>query len=657
VDAQLELSSGSSAPQVFDAEGKSVPTQVIANEGGKCHFIFLAKVPSVGFAVFSVKESPATPTASLKVSERSLENARYRVTLNDAGDIGSVYDKAAGRELLSQPARLAFQSENSTRYPAWNMDWKDRTNAPRGYVDGPAKFSVVENGPVRVAIQVEREAENSIFTQTIRLAAGGAGDRVEVANKLDWQSKGCSLRAMFPLTVANPLATYNWDLGKIQRGDNDPKKYEVPSHQWFDLTDASGRYGVSILNDTKYGSDKPSDDVVRLTLLYTPTTIPRYYQEQRWQDWGLHEFIYGIYGHIGDWREGKSDWAAARLGQPLLAFRTASHPGKLGRGFSLLQVSSDDVAVRAIKLAENSDQVIVRLQELDGKRRNGVTLTAVSGVDSATEVNGFEQTLAPLKAGRGKLKLSFGTYQLRSLALTPRAPLTLAPPASAPVELPYNLDVFSSRGVKPGGAFDETGATYPSEMIEDAVEAEGVRFQIAPRTGGSSNAVACEDQTIQLPGGDHNRLFLLAASAGGDSEGVFKVDDQATALRVQDWTGYIGQWDNRVFKGTVPELSYSITNELDHINAGFIKRDPLAWFSSHRRLADGSDDIYRYCYLFKYKLPLPAGAKTLTLPNNPHIRVFAVTATQDDNAATQTAWPLYDDFTGRAPVELRGDLK
>jgi alpha-mannosidase len=104
----------------------------------------------------------------------------------------------------------------------------------------------------------------------------------------------------------------------------------------------------------------------------------------------------------------------------------------------------------------------------------------------------------------------------------------------------------------------------------------------------------------------------------------------------------------------VPELTYSITNDLDHIDAGFIKRDPLAWFSSHRRLADGSDDIYRYCYLFKYELPLPAGAKTLTLPNNPHIRVFAVTAALDDNAATQTAWPLYDDFTGRPPVELRG---
>ena len=66
------------------------------------------------------------------------------------------------------------------------------------------------------------------------------------------------------------MATYNWDLGKIQRGNNEPKKFEVPSHQWFDLTDTNGNYGVSILTGAKYGSDKPADNELRLTLLYTP---------------------------------------------------------------------------------------------------------------------------------------------------------------------------------------------------------------------------------------------------------------------------------------------------------------------------------------------------------------------------------------------------
>src|SRR6266404_4916222 len=206
VEAQLDDVHVGTGVQVFNGAGESVPTQMLANENdkdaGKCRFAFVAKAPSVGFAVFSVKEPTAAAArpSLLKVTERSLENERYRVTLNDSGDIAGVFDKAARRELLAAPARLAFLNEKPSNYPAWNMDWKDRTNPPRAYVTGEAKFRVAENGPVRVALEVERRSENSVFTQTIRLASGAAGEWVEVVSQVDWQSSGCCLKAEFPLT-------------------------------------------------------------------------------------------------------------------------------------------------------------------------------------------------------------------------------------------------------------------------------------------------------------------------------------------------------------------------------------------------------------------------------------------------------------------------
>jgi alpha-mannosidase len=660
VEAELEFTNLPAALTVSDGEGRAVPSQLLSTNANKCRFLFLAKAPPVGFAVYSVKsqveDSKAVP---LTVTERSLENEHYRVTLNDAGDIVGVFDKLAKRELLSAPARLAFQTEFPAADPnfrmqfsAWNMDWKDRTNPPRGYLAGAAKFRIAERGPVRVAVEVKRESENSIFTQTIRLAAGGAGERVEIANDVDWQSKTCSLKADFPLTVSNFMATYNWDLGKIQRGNNDPKKFEVPSHQWFDLTDTKGDYGVSILTDTKYGSDKPADNDLRLTLLYTPGVYGPYY-EQRWQDWGRHEFVYGIYGHSNDWRGAKSDWQAGRLGQPLIAFRTAPHDGKLGRSFSLLHLDSDQVAVRAIKMAEDGDQVIVRLQELNGTPAKTLAVTTPGGLTNVTEVTGLEKPLHPVDSADGGLKLDFKPYQLRSLTLTLLPAAKLATPVSTPVAIPYNLDAISFAGTKGGGAFDDAGRTLPAEMINDVVVSEGIKFQIGPRGRGQSNAVVCHGQKIELPAGPHNRVYLLAAAVGGDTQGEFKVDDRAVTVPVQDWGGYIGQWDNRVFKGVVPEESYVVTNDLDHIDAGFIKRDSLGWFASHRHLANGADDIYKYSYLFKYGLDVRDDSKTLTLPDNPRIRVIAVTVAQDDNDATVPLQPLYDDFTGRKPVEMR----
>ena len=142
------------------------------------------------------------------------------------------------------------------------------------------------------------------------------------------------------------VATYNTGVGAIERGNNDPKKFEVPSHQWFDLTDKSGSYGVSILEDSKFGSDKPTDDMLRLTLLYTPG-VRGGYRDEASQDFGIHDMLYAVAGHSGDWRTGGTQWQAARVNEPLIPFQTTRHKGSLGKSFSFLRTSSAAVSVIA----------------------------------------------------------------------------------------------------------------------------------------------------------------------------------------------------------------------------------------------------------------------------------------------------------------------
>ena len=178
---------------------------------------------------------------------------------------------------------------------------------------------MTEHGPVRAAVEITRKSEGSTFVQTVRLSSGNAGNRVEVASCIDWRGKETTLKAVFPLSVSNPEATYNWGFGTVARGNNNEKKYEVPSHQWFDLTDKDGKYGVTVLEDSKYGSDKPADNTVRLTLLYTPG-VRDSYQHQASQDWGRHEMVYALAGHKGDWRSGAAQLNGMRLNNPLLAF-------------------------------------------------------------------------------------------------------------------------------------------------------------------------------------------------------------------------------------------------------------------------------------------------------------------------------------------------
>jgi alpha-mannosidase len=679
VEATVSFAGGvPRAVRVFAPDGREVPAQIAGGrdmaggrDGGAAQILFLARVPSVGYAVYDVRAADsvaasvapnAAPASALRVNDSSLENARYRVKLDASGDVSSIFDKMLGRELLSAPARLAFQTERPHDWPAWNMDWADRQKPPRGYVGGAAKVRVAENGAARVALEVERETEGSKFVQTIRLSAGDAGNRIEFGNIIDWQSREAALKAVFPLTAANSQATYNWDVGTIERGTNDERKFEVPSHQWFDLTDKGGGYGVTVLSDCKYGSDKPDERTLRLTLLYTPglgAGTAWEYHDQTTQDLGRHEFVYGLAAHAGDWRRGETDWQAQRLNQPLIAFQSSPHAGALGKSLSLLETNNSRVRVLALKRAEESDEVVVRLVELDGKRAEQVRLKFAAPVLSAREINGQEQHVGAAEVSRGELVTSFSPYQLRTFALKlAPARARLAAPRSRAVAMPYDLATASPHAMKSVGSFDSAGRSLPAEMLPAEISYAGIRFRLANAAQGKPNTLVARGQTLKLPAGQFTRLYLLAASADGDQRAVFRVGGQPFELTVQHWGGFIGQWDTRRWEqgerqvppGASAEVAARIKEpqfrldpyaRMTGITPGFIKRADVAWYASHHHAPDGTSPPYAYSYLFAYAIDLPTGARTLTLPDNDKIRLMAVTVS-DEGARLRPARPLYD---------------
>jgi alpha-mannosidase len=638
---------------VYGPDGQAVPTQVTSQLGEHATILFLAKAPSVGYAVYEARPVAAPLfNTQLESSANTIENERYRVTLNDDGDVKSIQDKAAGKELLSSPAQLVFQYEKPHEWPSWNMDWNDRKKPPEAVVLGPAQISVVESGPVRVTLEVKRSARGSTFTQQIRLAAGGAGNRVEFATQINWRSLEASLKASFPLSVSNPMATYDAQLGTVQRGNNNEKKFEVPQQQWMDLSDTGGGYGVSILNDSKYGSDKPDDHTMRLTLLYSPG-VGSSYQDQATQDIGHQEMLYAVEGHAGDWRKGNTSWEAARMNQPLIAFAAPPHAGVLGKTFSLFETNSDQVQIVSVKKAEESNEIVVRFRELSGKAVAGIQLKSALPLVAAREINGQEMPVGPATVQDGALGFDLTPYQLRAFALKvgalPNAPV--ASVSSTPLSLPYDLAAVSSLKNLAGGDFDGKGHAYPAEQFPATVASGGVSFQFGSAEDGGKNALTCQGQSLDLPAGTFNRVYLLAAAVDGDQQGDLQVDGVSSPWTVQDWSQFIGQWDKRLWRGEVPELTYDWSNVMDGMVPGYIKRAPVAWYCSHRHDAKQGNEFYQYAYFFKYGVDLSPGAKKLTLPNNDKIRVFAVSVANEPGAGVTPAAPLYDTFSNHVSDE------
>ena len=634
---------GDGPVRVVGPDGREAPVQVVGEK-----LLFLAKAPSVGYAVYSVLKGETTRATSLKVTDLSLENHRYRVELNRDGDVARIFDKQLKRELLESPMRLALKDDTPAEWPAWNMDWTDQRKAPRAYVSGPARIRVIENGPVRVAIEVVRETEGSKFQQTVRLSAGDAGNRVEFGNVIEWKTRNANLKATFVLAAANAKATYNQGIGTIQRGNNDERKFEVPSHQWFDLTDKSGSFGVTVLSDCKYGSDKPDDKTLRLTLLRTPGIGPRAgYADQATQDWGRHEFVYGLAAHSGDWRRDQTDWQGQRLNQPLIAFESSKHPGRLGKTFSILRLNTDRVRVLALKKAEATSEIIVRIVELDGRGEPDVRLSFPAPIIEAREVNGQEQPLGKAKIVKGHLVTSLTRFQPRTFALKLARQNAKSPSLSLPISLPYNLAGATNDGERVKAGFDGEGNALPQELLPETLQFNDVTFELARE---KQNVVVARGQSISLPNGVR-RLYVLAASTFTDEKVRFRVGNEDRDLEIQSWRGFIGQWDNRQWKRTEvklsphtpppdipPDIAALLTRtrtrvddygQMTGIAPGFIKYSPVAWFASHHHTQAGTNEAYAYSYLFAYEIDVPLNAKTLTLPDNDQIRILAISGSSE----------------------------
>jgi alpha-mannosidase len=590
----------------------------------------------LGYATYDLRlndAASASVATGLAITNNTIENEEYKLTVNTKGEVYSIVDKKqANKELLKAPSRMSLQSDKPGYWMSWELSWDDVNRTPVAYVDGIATISIAENGPLRAALKVTRSKNGSSYVQYIRLASGVSAGRIDFINEVDWQTRGTLLKVAFPLQASNPKATYDLSIGTIERGNRSSALYEVAGHQWADLTNADNAYGISILNDCKYGWDKENDNTLRLTLIHTPQEdSDRTFQKH--QDLGLNKFTYSFFRHLGKWDE-STQWEAAKLNQPLLAYETPKHTGSLGKSFEFVRLNTEKVAVKALKKAESSDEIVVRVYELVGENHNDVKIQFPATIVSAREVNGVEDAIGAAAFSGNELSFAITKYQPKTFAVTlAAAPAALTQPASSKVSLPYNVDVISSDSKINDGEFGSTGFTYPAELLQDELLADGITFAIGPRGDGELNAVQCQGQEINLPSvANGKKLYLLAASQNKDGSPTnFTVNGISTPVRVEYFGDFVGQWET-------------------NFSSRKYKKENTAFTATHRHnLEQKKNDSYSYLYMFKYLIPVDSNAQKLILPNDPDVIVFAVSLSNNENddakpASEVAALPEYTDL-------------
>ena len=645
VEADVEAATPWTSVRVTDANGVEVPAQLTRYIGGRQHFIFAAHVPSMGYATYDLQKNvPCTISApeEFTITENTMENAKYRVTLDTTtGDIKSLYDKTLDKEMLSANLRLALMKCHSDFWPSWEIPYDATRNTPF-YVnnnDRTLSISIAEDGPLRKAFRIERTRLGSTFVQYVQLTSAGSDERVDVENEVDWQSRGYLLKLEANLKAANNQANYDNSLGFISRGVSNEQYYEYCGHQWADQTTTNGSYGLSILNDCKYGWDKPNSSRLRLSLVYTPEVTDRYTYQGN-QDLGLNQFRFSLFSHEGKVGE-QTQWQSDRLNQPLKAFVTTSHEGDLGTQFSFAQVDNNKVAVRALKRAEDSDLYIIRFHELTGQPQQNVTVTFPTELLSADEVNGIEETLGSANAQGAKLTFDINGFGIKTFALKLKpAEKTIETEQiepQTPVDLNYNADMISLDAKRNDG-ISAFSSLYPGELLTNTVTHEGIVFNIGPSASGRKNMLQCTGQTIELPAfdqavNDSLTLHLLAFSTqvnGMDLE--LDIDGKTQTLRV----GY--------FKGNIADgYGFYSTPIYRPENVGFI--------ATHSHNFNSAKDVaYDFLYLFHYKVRIPKGSQTLKVPSQN--RIFIAALTLEDGPAYPFTALIPADYMFPTPKDI-----
>ncbi|WP_163536230.1 alpha-mannosidase [Gracilibacillus sp. YIM 98692] len=388
----------------MDGQGKELRTQY---DHDGCH-IEVKNIPALGYKTIYFESKPSVMGKREKFTKlsHSVESPFYKIQWNDKGQLISIWDRREDREVLQKGEvgnDLQIFEDKPLMFDAWDIDifYQEKME----HVDNLLKVEQTDTGDLYTKVHFEWKYGESIIKQDMILYADHP--RIDFHTSVDWQERQRLLKVAFPVNIRSTEATYDIQYGNVKRPTHwntswDYARFESVGHRWSDLSEAN--YGVSLINDSKYGYDI-KDNVMRLSLLKSAT-----YPDPE-ADKGQHQFTYSLLPHQKDWREGKVQEYAFNINHPL---RIVEGQKQLAEQ-SFLYSSSSNIEIDAIKKAEEKDAILVRLHEFHGQRGE-ITLHSDLKITSWQECDLMERPIGQ-KHALNEITCHIQPYEIKTFLI------------------------------------------------------------------------------------------------------------------------------------------------------------------------------------------------------------------------------------------------
>ena len=389
------------AAALTDESGKIYPVQETAQGA----VAYITDIPAKGGKTLQLLDTVKEEASRIQITENGIETPFYRISIDENGLFTSIYDKECDREVLKAGEKgnlLRMYEDKPMHYDCWDIDMYYSEK----YWDAEKadKIQWTEEGPVRATLEIQRTISNSVIKQKIHFYADSR--RIDFSTWVDWKEHQHLLKVHFPVNIHSDEATFEVQFGNLKRkihGNTswDEARFESCGQKWMDISE--GHYGVSLLNDCKYGYSA-KDSNIALTLIKSGI------EPNKTADQEEHVFTYALYPHKEMWSAAGTVQEAYKLNQP--AYATKGELKNTGKSF--ISTDKDNIIIETVKPAENGDGMIVRLYDCENSLTKATLTFAEGMLESVEECNLMEEKEVDIEACGNSFTVSVKPYEIKT---------------------------------------------------------------------------------------------------------------------------------------------------------------------------------------------------------------------------------------------------